>query len=90
MDLPKQSQDYVLIYTAITSSYLLFYVFIKGIRDIFDKTPGTDDNWAERAVTFLGKFAALFGKGKRPDAPPDAKPVAGESKDAVGVKTEIK
>lgn len=46
--------------------FLMFYVFIKGVRDVLDKTPATDDNLFERVVTILGKLAALFGTGKRP------------------------
>jgi hypothetical protein len=83
-------KDWVAIYAAIVSTYLLFYVFIKAVRDIIDKTPETDDNWFEKTVTFLGQLAALLGKGKRPEAPANAKPIAGESADAVGVKVEEK
>lgn len=52
----------------ISVVYLLTYSFLKGIRDAFDKTPLTDDNWYERLVSAMGKAATLFTTGKRPDA----------------------
>lgn len=58
---------WVSLFTTISAVYLLFYVFIKGVRDVLDKTPETDDNWFEKTVTILGKLAALFIKGKRPE-----------------------
>lgn len=79
---------WVLLYTTVVSTYLLFYVFIKGVRDIFDKTPETDDNAFEKTVTFLGKLSALLLKGKRPDAPAGTTVVPGDAKDATGTKIQ--
>lgn len=53
---------------SVSVVYLLFYSFVKGLRDVLDKTPATDDNIFEKAVTALGKLALLFTTGKRPDA----------------------
>lgn len=57
---------YVQMFTTISTIYLLFYVFIKGVRDALDKTPDTDDNAFEKFVTILGKLAKLFMAGQRP------------------------
>lgn len=73
----------------VTLFYLVVVKALQGVRDAIDKTPLTDDNWWERTITILGKTVGYLG-GVRPSAPPAATPVAGESKDAAGVKTEIK
>lgn len=57
---------YVQMFTTISTVYLLFYVFIKGVRDVIDSTPETDDNAFEKFVTLLGKLAKLFTFGQRP------------------------
>lgn len=57
---------YVQMFTTVGTVYLLFYVFIKGVRDILDKTPETDDNAFEKFVSLLGKLAKLFTIGQRP------------------------
>lgn len=53
-------------WVAILAVYIAFYMFMKAVRDVLDKTPLTDDNFFEKFVTFLGKLAALLGTGKRP------------------------
>lgn len=58
---------YVQMFTTISTVYLLFYVFIKGVRDAIDSTPQTDDNAFEKFVTLLGKLAKLFTLGQRPN-----------------------
>jgi hypothetical protein len=58
--------QYVQMFTTISTVYLLFYVFVKGLRDVLDKTPETDDNAFEKFVTLLGKLAKLFTLGQRP------------------------
>ena len=41
---------------------LAAHTLLKGIRDAIDKTPQTDDNFFEKAVTLIGKVAGyLFG-----------------------------
>jgi hypothetical protein len=52
----------------IITVYLAFYVFVKAVRDVLDKTPTSDDTLFEKFVTFLGKLAALLTTGKRPQA----------------------
>ena len=46
--------------------YLLVLNLLKGLRDAFDKTPATDDNWFERLVTAMAKASQYFVFGKRP------------------------
>jgi hypothetical protein len=41
-------------------------ISLKAFRDAFDKTPATDDNWFERAVTIVGKAVTSLTMGKRP------------------------
>lgn len=67
------------------SIYLVAVKFLQGLRDAIDKTPTTDDNWFERVVTILGKTIGYLG-GVRPNAPPDAKVLPGQNKDATGIK----
>lgn len=45
---------------------LSLHTFLKAIRDAFDKTPQTDDNWFERLVTALGKAIGYLATGARP------------------------
>lgn len=49
----------------VASLYLVAVKTLQGIRDAIDKTPATDDNWFERAVTILGKTIGYLG-GIRP------------------------
>ena len=43
--------------------FVLFRIFIIGVRDALDKTPDTDDNLFERIVTIIKKAGAyaIFG-----------------------------
>lgn len=43
---------------------LAIHTCLKAIRDAIDKTPETDDNWFEKAVTFIGKIVGYI-VGKR-------------------------
>lgn len=71
----------------VLSIYLGVVKLLQGIRDSIDKTPAEDDNWFERLVTILGKTLGYLG-GVRPSAPPTAKLIPGESKDATGAKVK--
>ena len=69
----------------VISVYLIVVKALQGIRDAIDKTPASDDNWFERAVTILGKTIGYLG-GVRPNAPAGSVPAPGEAKDATGTK----
>lgn len=53
-------------WVAISVIILSLHTFLKAIRDAFDKTPQSDDNWYERMVTALGKAVNYLATGKRP------------------------
>lgn len=55
-------------WVAIVAVFLAFHKVLVTIRDILDKTPGTDDNWFEKAVTVVGKLVSYLTTGKRPTA----------------------
>lgn len=67
------------------SIYLVAVKALQGVRDAIDKTPASDDNIFERAVTILGKTIGYLG-GVRPSAPAGSVTAPGESKDATGTK----
>lgn len=50
----------------VISGYVLFIQVMKAIRDAIDTTPGTDDNWFERACTIMSKLTASLLTGARP------------------------
>lgn len=50
----------------ITVITISLHTLLKAIRDAFDKTPQTDDNWFERLVTAMGKAVNYIATGKRP------------------------
>lgn len=52
----------------MTVIYLAVHKFLVSVRDVFDKTPATDDNWFEKTVTLMGKLAGYLVTGKRPSA----------------------
>jgi hypothetical protein len=49
----------------IVAGYVLFIQVMKAIRDAIDTTPGTDDNWFERACTIMQKLGATLITGQR-------------------------
>ena len=49
----------------ILLGYVTFIQVTKAIRDAIDTTPGTDDNWFERACTIMGKLGAALITGQR-------------------------
>lgn len=49
----------------IVAGYLLFVKVVTTLRDAIDSTPGTDDNWFERACTVLSKLGAALTTGRR-------------------------
>lgn len=71
-------------------TYILFSKVITHVRDVFDKTPLTDDTPFERFATLTKKLTALLFLGVRPKAPESTKPEPGAAADATGVKVEEK
>lgn len=49
----------------ITVLVVAFHTFLKAVRDAIDKTPETDDNIFEKAVTIIGRVVAYIATGKR-------------------------
>jgi hypothetical protein len=52
----------------IIAVYLATHKFAVAVRDVLDKTPDTDDNLFEKAVTIMGKLASYLITAKRPGA----------------------
>ena len=59
-DLLKSNWDKMVII------YLALHKLLVTLRDVLDKTPGTDDNKIEQLITLSGKLADYLIKGKRP------------------------
>jgi hypothetical protein len=55
-------------WVGIIAVYLAVHKFLVAVRDVLDKTPGTDDNAFEKAVTIMGKLGGYLVTGKRPEA----------------------
>jgi hypothetical protein len=55
-------------WVGIIAVYLAVHKFLVSVRDVLDKTPATDDNLFEKAVTVMGKLAGYLVTGKRPTA----------------------
>lgn len=55
-------------WVGIIAVYLAVHKFLVSVRDVLDKTPATDDNWFEKAVTIMGKLGGYLIAGKRPGA----------------------
>ena len=53
-------------WVTIVAVYLAVHKFLVAIRDVLDKTPATDDNIFEKAVTILGKLGGYLITGSRP------------------------
>lgn len=53
-------------WAAIIAVYLAIHKLLVAIRDVLDKTPASDDNWFERAVTIFGKLGGYLITGVRP------------------------
>lgn len=53
-------------WVAVGVVYLAFHKLLTSIRDVIDKTPDTDDNLFEKAVTIMGKLVPYLLTGKRP------------------------
>ena len=51
---------------AVIAVYLAVHKLLVAIRDVLDKTPATDDNWFEKAVTLIGKLGGYLITGARP------------------------
>jgi len=41
-------------WVGVIAVYLAVHKFLVSVRDVLDKTPATDDNWFEKAVTVMG------------------------------------
>ena len=55
-------------WVGVIAVYLAVHKFLVSVRDVLDKTPATDDNFFEKAVTIMGKLAGYLVTGKRPTA----------------------
>lgn len=50
----------------ITVIWLAFVKIVTTLRDIFDKTPQSDDNWFEKLASIIARLGQSLFLGKRP------------------------